>query len=221
MSGGGSNGAWEAGVVWGFVNYGNPSDFSYDVITGVSAGATNTAALAVYAPGDELAAMDFLIDTYMHRTSDQVFKKRPEGDALALFDAISIFDTAPGIQTTIDMFAPYDGFKRAWAMSATDMNTGEKVVMTDEDVTWEDFPYVTLSSASVPGFFPPVAYKDHLLADGGIIYNTDVQAAIDRCKKMVGEDESAITIDILQCNSPTEIDVWDKPAKTAYSNYER
>ena len=27
LSGGGSNGAWEAGVLWGFLNYGNPSEF--------------------------------------------------------------------------------------------------------------------------------------------------------------------------------------------------
>lgn len=27
MSGGGSNGAWEVGVLWGLVHYGNPEDF--------------------------------------------------------------------------------------------------------------------------------------------------------------------------------------------------
>ena len=53
MSGGGSNGAWEAGVLWGFINYGTPSDFTYDVVSGVSAGSMNTAAFAGYAIGDE------------------------------------------------------------------------------------------------------------------------------------------------------------------------
>lgn len=197
MSGGGSNGAWEAGVIWGFVNYGDPTEYAYDVITGVSAGATNTAALAVFAPGDEVAATEWLFDTYMHRTSDQVYKNRPGGPIVALFADQSIFDTSPGIQTTIDMFKDYSGYKRAWAMSAVDANTGEKVVMTDEDVAWEDFPYVTLASASVPGFFPPVPYKGHLLVDGGTAYNTDIEAAIDRCKKIVGDDESLITLDVL------------------------
>jgi len=27
LSGGGSNGAWETGVIYGFINNGNPSDF--------------------------------------------------------------------------------------------------------------------------------------------------------------------------------------------------
>ena len=41
LSGGGSNGAWEMGVLWGFLHYGNPDDFRYDVVTGISAGSIN------------------------------------------------------------------------------------------------------------------------------------------------------------------------------------
>lgn len=51
LSGGGSNGAWEAGVLWGLVNYGTPSDFDYDVLTGVSAGSINAMALAGWESG--------------------------------------------------------------------------------------------------------------------------------------------------------------------------
>jgi predicted acylesterase/phospholipase RssA len=50
MSGGGSNGAWEAGVLFGFAMTGNPEDFYYDVISGISAGSVNTAGLAGFAP---------------------------------------------------------------------------------------------------------------------------------------------------------------------------
>ena len=42
LSGGGTNGAWEAGVIWGLTHYGNSTDFEWDVITGVSAGSINT-----------------------------------------------------------------------------------------------------------------------------------------------------------------------------------
>jgi len=41
LSGGGSNGAWEMGVLWGFLHNGNPEDFKYDVVTGISAGSIN------------------------------------------------------------------------------------------------------------------------------------------------------------------------------------
>jgi predicted acylesterase/phospholipase RssA len=60
MSGGANNGAWEAGVLWGLVHYGNPSDFTWNVVTGVSAGAINTGAVVVFAPGDEVAMTEFL-----------------------------------------------------------------------------------------------------------------------------------------------------------------
>ena len=50
LSGGGSNGSWEAGVIWGLYHYGNLEDFAYDVITGVSAGAINSVAMAGWEP---------------------------------------------------------------------------------------------------------------------------------------------------------------------------
>ena len=46
LSGGGNNGSWEAGVMYGLVNNGNPADFEWDIISGVSAGSINTLAVA-------------------------------------------------------------------------------------------------------------------------------------------------------------------------------
>jgi predicted acylesterase/phospholipase RssA len=60
LSGGANNGAWEAGVLWGLTHYGNPADFAWDVVTGVSAGAINTGAIVVFATGDEVAMSEFL-----------------------------------------------------------------------------------------------------------------------------------------------------------------
>ena len=70
MSGGGSNLVWEAGVLWGFVHYGNPSDHAYNVVTGVSAGAINTAALAGWAVGDEVAQTEWMSQQLLDLTTD-------------------------------------------------------------------------------------------------------------------------------------------------------
>ena len=54
LSGGGSKGSYEAGVLYGLVN--NDPDktkYAYDVVTGVSAGSINTVAVSLFAPGDE------------------------------------------------------------------------------------------------------------------------------------------------------------------------
>ena len=53
MSGGGVNGAWEAGVIYGLIHYGNPKDFQWDVVSGVSAGCINAAGVSVWAKGLE------------------------------------------------------------------------------------------------------------------------------------------------------------------------
>ena len=64
LSGGGSNGAWESGVLWGLLHYGEPADYVYDVVTGVSIGSINAAGLAVFEKGKELEASDFIYSTW-------------------------------------------------------------------------------------------------------------------------------------------------------------
>ena len=54
MSGGGSKGSYEAGVLYGLVNNDpDKSKYAYDVVTGVSAGSINSIAVSLFAPGDE------------------------------------------------------------------------------------------------------------------------------------------------------------------------
>jgi predicted acylesterase/phospholipase RssA len=60
FSGGGSKGAYESGVVYGFNHAGNPADFAYDVVTGVSAGALNAACMALWHPSDGLAMSEWM-----------------------------------------------------------------------------------------------------------------------------------------------------------------
>ena len=192
MSGGGSNGAWEAGVLWGLVHYGNPDEYKWDVVSGVSAGSINSAAMGVWAPGDEVKGTEWLVDTWGNLETGHIYSKYPFGILPALFNMPSLYDTRPGRETLQKILAAYpDGFKRKVAVSAVDANTGEKVTMTDEDVDFKDFHIAVLGSASVPGAFPPTHLKytdkdgkaqDHLFMDGMTAYNTDVQASIDRCR---------------------------------------
>jgi predicted acylesterase/phospholipase RssA len=61
MSGGGSFGAYEAGVLYGLVkNAKDKSDFAWDVMSGVSAGSINSLAGGLWAPGTEDEMVDWL-----------------------------------------------------------------------------------------------------------------------------------------------------------------
>ena len=58
--------------------------------------------------------------------------------------------------------------------------------------------------------------------DGMTAYNTDVQATLDRCKEIVGDNDSRITVDIIQVSSPEHIMQWDhKPTMNAFKNLKR
>ena len=67
LSGGANNGAWEAGLMWGFVNYGNLADFSWNTFSGVSAGSLNTMLMASGIPEDLPSTLDNL--SYMWQTT--------------------------------------------------------------------------------------------------------------------------------------------------------
>ena len=73
LSGGGSNGAWEVGVMWGLLHYGSPEDFEWDWITGVSAGSINTAAMSGWAIGDEKLTTEWLSYTFTQLTTQQIW----------------------------------------------------------------------------------------------------------------------------------------------------
>lgn len=118
--------------------------------------------------------------------------------AVALFEAPGVYDTAVGLNTLKTILQRYEGgYKKKVSASAVDANTGNKITFTDEEIPFDQFHHAVLGSASVPGAFPPTAFNGHLLIDGMTAYNTDVQATIDRCKEISGDNESLITIDIL------------------------
>lgn len=54
LSGGGSFGTYETGVVWGLLHYGNPDYYRWDVFTGVSAGSINAGMYSVWPKGREV-----------------------------------------------------------------------------------------------------------------------------------------------------------------------
>jgi len=65
MSGGGAKGAYEAGVLYGlYNNIPDKKTMAYDVVTGVSAGSINTAAVILFEKGDEQNMINFLSDTW-------------------------------------------------------------------------------------------------------------------------------------------------------------
>ena len=70
MSGGGNRGAWEAGVLWGLAHYGNPDDYQWDVVSGISAGSINTCGAAMFDPADVVEYSEWLSNVWLSLTND-------------------------------------------------------------------------------------------------------------------------------------------------------
>ena len=105
MSGGGNNGAWEAGVLWGLLHYGDAEKYKYDVVTGVSIGSVNAAGLALWKIGDELKGTEWLSDTWKNLRSDDVYHHWLEGyfggEIFGIFMGFwrkGFYDTEPGLK---------------------------------------------------------------------------------------------------------------------------
>lgn len=97
LSGGGANGAWEAGVFWGLNNYGISGNFDYHVISGVSAGAINAAALAGWAPNDGINAAEYLSSTWSNLVNSDIWVEWPLGLAEGLVKP-GLLNNAPAVQ---------------------------------------------------------------------------------------------------------------------------
>ena len=120
LSGGGSNGAWEAGVLWGLVHYGNASDYQYDVVAGVSIGSINASGLAAFAIGNEKEAVDYIFSTWEDIDTASIYQERDLGLVASLYSE-SVYDTSPGLATMQRLLAPFSEYKRALSLSAVDI----------------------------------------------------------------------------------------------------
>lgn len=85
MSGGANKGAYEAGVVHGLSHLLTGSDAFYDVVSGVSAGALNAAAVTMFAPEQAKEMSEWLVNFWRTVTSDMIYQNWPNGFSEGLF----------------------------------------------------------------------------------------------------------------------------------------
>lgn len=96
MSGGANNGAWENGVMWGLTHFGKDGDYNWDVVTGVSAGAINTAYTSAWAPSETKEMTESLKLAWQSLTTHQIWKLWPGGIAAGLFKK-GLVDDSPAL----------------------------------------------------------------------------------------------------------------------------
>lgn len=171
ISGGGSDGAFGAGLLVGWTARGNRPEF--DIVTGVSTGAL-TAPFAFLGPRYDPA----LKDVYTNYSTDQLLTKHPVrgllgGDALAsnepLAGVIAHYVTAEFLAEVAREHAR----GRRLLIGTTNLDAQRPVIWdmgriasSGDPSALALFRNVLLASAAIPGLFPPVYVQ--VRADGGV-----------------------------------------------------
>lgn len=218
MSGGSNHGAWEAGVLWGLVHYGDPADFTWNIVSGVSAGSLNTAMTAYFEVGDELEMTEYMSDKWASAKTHDIwtFRRHP-GPVRSIWEEQSVLDDEPGLEFIQGVINELGDIKRYFIFGSVDVNTGEYQHLDHTNVTKDTMAVAALGSASIPFVFPPRPYEDKLLMDGGTAWNINLDSAMLQCTQL-GFEQKDIIVDmtvVAYLNPTTE----EETSKDALSNY--
>jgi NTE family protein len=168
LSGGGSLGAVQVGMLAELIAEGVRPDF----IVGVSAGALNGAFLAHNPCADTVTRMATL---WSEITTREVLglSWRSMLGMLGLRDHVA---SAQGLRNLLLRELPYRIFSESSIplhLVCTDLITGEEVVISEGDVI-----EAVIASTAIPGVFPSVLYHGRHLVDGAVSASTPISVAV-------------------------------------------
>lgn len=217
LSGGSNSGAWEVGIMYGLSHYGNPEDYHWDVVSGVSAGAINTAGTAGWAPEEVQEMSEYLSEAWHNLTSRDVWVERPDFYEAA-WKEVSLLDDSPCVETIREIAGAKTEYGRKVFFGSEDPTTGEYVQYGSDNVPYEDLPIVAMGSGSIPVAFPPQHYNGHTMWDGGTVWNVNIMSAVNGCMDGIVDSYEDIVLDIVVCgyNNP---DTHEVESNHALENY--
>jgi len=180
LSGGGSNGAFGAGLLAGWTKTGTRPEFT--VVTGVSTGSL-IAPFAFLGPAYD----DVLTEAYTQLTSDAIFRRK---HVLRILRSTSATDNTPLRQLVaryvddriVAAIAVQNSRGRKLLVGTTNLDAGRPVVWDIGAIAASGVPGRTqliqdilVASSAIPGVFPPVKIKvvangqtfDEMHVDGG------------------------------------------------------
>jgi predicted patatin/cPLA2 family phospholipase len=166
FSGGGALGAVEIGIFKRILEL-EPKTKTYDLYTGISAGALNSGFLSYFR--DPQKGIPFAEKIYAGLRNHMIYSVLP-------LTGVSVFNTQPLYNTLTSVINKMPKTPAVHTLiGATNMYSGNLDVYTFEDQTDQDKVLLMMSSSAIPGLFPPVAFKDWVYADGGTLSNELLQ----------------------------------------------
>lgn len=150
---------------------------------------------------------EWLEQVWLSLSTDQVYQNWPLGYLDGIINQSGIYDNTPLLNLITKYFVDFGSVKRKTVVSSVDVNTG-KYVTFDDTMPFKDFPLLVIASASIPFIFPHRHYGEHILMDGGTVWNTNLISAVDKCNQLGFEDKDII-LDIILCDQKSISEVGD------------
>jgi predicted acylesterase/phospholipase RssA len=173
LSGGGSFGAVEAGILDGLVSSEQiPSQF--DVITGISAGGLNAGFLYYFQ--NVTSAIPKLQELYSTTKTADIY----ESDIFGIFSRWSIYNNKP-LENTLNHVLSHTNQTAnppIVLIGASNVLTEQLDVFSFHDLSFQEKIDVLMSTTAIPFIFPPRTFRNGLYVDGGVISNEMITQAI-------------------------------------------
>ena len=172
LGGGGARGLAHLGVIQRLNELGIP----IHCVAGTSIGAIIG---SIFAAGTLDRAFEWCGEPDWKKLPKILFESRPSAKALVKGDGVAklLADLIPAQR--------FDALSLPYAAVATDLHTGEEVVMREGDLV-----SAILASMAIPGVFRPVERNGHVLVDGGLVNPLPIAAC-----RALGADR-VIAVDI-------------------------
>jgi len=128
MSGGGSKGAYEAGALHSIFDTLEAPHGEYDIISGVSVGAINSAAMALFGKGDEKKLGDFILGLWETLTNRDVWVWRGQWNPVEpIYGESGFVDDTPLYNLLMRIVNQFDNVARRKVITtANDVITGNQ-----------------------------------------------------------------------------------------------
>jgi predicted acylesterase/phospholipase RssA len=160
FSGGGSFGAVEIGIIKRLQEIENKN---FDIYTGISAGGLNAGFLSYFY--DLKLGIKEAENLYSKMTSKMVYECYPKS-------GLSLLNTEPLYKTLYDITENMrDEPVVNTLIGATNLYTGDLDIYNYCDIEKEERVQLLMATSAIPIFFPPVAFRNKLYADGGTLSN--------------------------------------------------
>jgi NTE family protein len=169
LSGGGSLGSIEVGMLLGLAEAG----IVPDLVVGTSVGAVNGGWVAAR---PDVVGIRRLADVWRSLSRNDVFPTRPVTGLLGFLGVRSNLVPATGLRRLLKDHLAYTRLEDAqipFHVVATDVLTGQDVLLSSGNAV-----DAIAASAAIPGVFPSVKVNGRDLFDGGVVNNTPLSHAV-------------------------------------------